>query len=664
MFNVKGDVDGFNCVEDSYVDEVFPSGNFGSALNLTVECYAENRMRSYLKFDLSSIQGVTVTSVKLCLWQFDSSGASSRTYRVYRVNSSWSEGSVSWSNQPTVDEYVERLGSDSDGQWWNVSVASIFQLETTVSFMIRDEGEGESFSAYTSWHSRENSYKPFLEVSFVHSPVNSYFGLENPSEGSQGCSMKVQHVFRVNVTELDGSEDMDYVEISLDPDGVNLQYRWTQSSDSFSEVYDPYGYCSIVSLAVNSEFVGDQWVLDFKLVFDYNYPDGDLHNVEVFSLDDYGLNDTDVYENVYYVIQGSYSFVLHGPFFEGGGDAGSVNVTVHFDSVGEEQYVLSGELELFFTVDPAFFMWKCGEDDRFYYPNVTVFNVYVPVNPQLYLFTIRDYSGVTGMGDRGYVEFYRPGCGDFPVERHGVADVISGFTACLDVGASYEVVYVNGEVEYRFGRFVAGDDLTEELLIYAQMFNPYLKMAYMYVHADAWRSLPEDLIVVDYEDVNVNTVLVEVYILDKNGTVVWYDNSTVSQVQFQWGEADNETDYVAYVVAEHGEFGSLKFKIPLPYYKTVSNPFLGLEYLGFIGPRERFPIGNLIGMFIVVATCLCFSFLTGPAGMFVVVVTALGLSAVSFVSWTGTFESDVLLLSILGSLAILWALSQARSKNK
>jgi len=162
-----------------------------------------------------------------------------------------------------------------------------------VGYVSRDGG-------YGTW----NLYVDYVKliVTVNSPPTNNGLSLVNPSIGSQGClAQKQAYTFRVLVSDPDGGTNLNYVEITLDPGGQNLKYRWTESTDTFSEVNDPNNYASINSTSADSTLSGTQWTLDFKITFAWTYPDENLHSVQVYSLDDASASDTDTYTNIYYV---------------------------------------------------------------------------------------------------------------------------------------------------------------------------------------------------------------------------------------------------------------------------------------------------------------------------------------------------------------------------
>lgn len=79
---------------DTYVSSATPDLSYGHALFLSVETTSGVVERSYLKFDTSSLAGMTVTSATLRVWvvRENSGGGSSDVFELYPVFSPWDNG--------------------------------------------------------------------------------------------------------------------------------------------------------------------------------------------------------------------------------------------------------------------------------------------------------------------------------------------------------------------------------------------------------------------------------------------------------------------------------------------------------------------------------------------------------------------------------------------
>lgn len=218
----------------------------------------------------------------------------------------------------TTDSIVVRIYRKWGGSWSNIEIFTTEQLGSqelesatwTVYYSLRIATGEPYYWYYYYWGTPARNSR--IENFAYSPPVNDSLDLTDPSIGTQGVlSQKQAYTFQVKVTENDGGSNINYVEMTLDYGGQNLKFRWTQSSDTFSEESDPEGYVSISSTSGDSSLSGNQWTLDFKITFDWDYPDESLHDVRIYSLDDDGLSDTDDYSNIYYVENDLESYSLN-----------------------------------------------------------------------------------------------------------------------------------------------------------------------------------------------------------------------------------------------------------------------------------------------------------------------------------------------------------------
>ncbi len=110
------------------------------------------------------------------------------------------------------------------------------------------------------------------------------------------------YTFQVKVNDNNGLNDLDKVILQLDPLGTNLTYFWEGSTDTFIESYDPNNFASInsdPSDSLNDNI--DTWTLDFKLNFNWSYPNEDLASCRVHSVSDYGFEIITDHNNIFQI---------------------------------------------------------------------------------------------------------------------------------------------------------------------------------------------------------------------------------------------------------------------------------------------------------------------------------------------------------------------------
>ncbi|MEI6498513.1 MAG: hypothetical protein WCO23_00975, partial [bacterium] len=154
-------------------------------------------------------------------------------------------------------------------------------------------------------------------------PVNNSLNFTNPYSGNIAVADDTREwTFRALVTDDDGPTSLDYVEIHLANSSDNtepydsLKYRWTQASNTFSEVADTQDSASISSTSGDSNAIGNQWTLDFKIKFNNNFLSTDTN----YAIELYSVNnavspkyDLDNYPNKYSINLLSLSLSLDSP---------------------------------------------------------------------------------------------------------------------------------------------------------------------------------------------------------------------------------------------------------------------------------------------------------------------------------------------------------------
>ena len=90
------------------------------------------------------------------------------------------------------------------------------------------------------------------------------------------------YTFRVNVTMIIGADDLEKVELTLDPGGEDLTYKYNHLTTQFSKVQDTGGLTKLESKLMDAVQTGPfYWELDFKLEFDWEFPASGLLAVKI-----------------------------------------------------------------------------------------------------------------------------------------------------------------------------------------------------------------------------------------------------------------------------------------------------------------------------------------------------------------------------------------------
>ncbi|HMQ26814.1 MAG TPA: DNRLRE domain-containing protein, partial [Acidimicrobiales bacterium] len=164
-------------IADAWIDQGSSSSNKGTDSTLKVQGKSGNsNMRALLRFNLPTTlpSGCVVESATLRL--YSGSSTSNRTIQALQVSGSWTEGGVTWANQPATTGAAATTASGSGSGWreWNVTsqVQAIFTAGANNGFLMRDAVEN-SGSFEQQYYSREknNQQVPQLVVRFGSAPV-------------------------------------------------------------------------------------------------------------------------------------------------------------------------------------------------------------------------------------------------------------------------------------------------------------------------------------------------------------------------------------------------------------------------------------------------------------------------------------------------------------
>ena len=150
---------------DAWIDFGSPTANKGSDSILKVMSKSGGNLRALVRFNLPTMpQGCSVETATLRLNA--KSGVEGRTLQVHRLGGSWTEGGVTWANQPATTGSAVTTSSGLGYREWNVA-AMVQGMYTTGNegFLVRDASEDQD--AEQQFHSREESTnRPQLVLKF------------------------------------------------------------------------------------------------------------------------------------------------------------------------------------------------------------------------------------------------------------------------------------------------------------------------------------------------------------------------------------------------------------------------------------------------------------------------------------------------------------------
>ena len=157
---------------DAWINEGSPSDNKGSDSILKVMSKSGANLRGLVRFAMPSRvpDGCVVQSATMQMFAASSSGG--RTLQALQVNGAWSEGAVTWSNQPATTGVAATATSGAGYRQWDVTaqVQAMLASGANHGFLIRDAVEGQD--AEQQFHSREKGeLVPQLIVTYAPAPT-------------------------------------------------------------------------------------------------------------------------------------------------------------------------------------------------------------------------------------------------------------------------------------------------------------------------------------------------------------------------------------------------------------------------------------------------------------------------------------------------------------
>jgi hypothetical protein len=123
----------FKATADAAVKSVYPSKNFGTSLVLRAR--TSPAVHSYLRFDVSGLNGATILAARLRLY---ARSGSSQAVNVKAVASdTWGETTITYSNAPAIGTTIGNSpASFTSGTWVTVDVSSYVKQAGVYSFAL------------------------------------------------------------------------------------------------------------------------------------------------------------------------------------------------------------------------------------------------------------------------------------------------------------------------------------------------------------------------------------------------------------------------------------------------------------------------------------------------------------------------------------------------
>jgi hypothetical protein len=151
----------FAITDDTYADQGHPGTNYGSATLLRIDNDAGGGVdrQAYVKATVSGLSG-RVDRAALRFWVAD---PTTDGPRVYPTSTSWSGGSLTWSNRPAATgPAASDAGAIPSGAWVDLDVTAIVRTNGTYGFLLAPTSANG-----LDLESRQSAHRPQLIVQTV-----------------------------------------------------------------------------------------------------------------------------------------------------------------------------------------------------------------------------------------------------------------------------------------------------------------------------------------------------------------------------------------------------------------------------------------------------------------------------------------------------------------
>jgi len=329
-------------------------------------------------------------------------------------------------------------------------------------------------------------------------------------------------------------------------------------------------------------------------------------------------------------LSSDYAFYFDDAVYENGTDAGTVTVTASLVDDSED-FSVSGEDWWYSPTLPTAFSWDIGGGAAryLYVTDSENFTVTLPDGTDYsYGFTVKDYTGKSGLGD-SYLEAYRMINGtETLVERMKITQP-NPTALNLVYGKTYHVkiLYADGS-RYDWGYFLAGADTSNTIIARSTTFTDQAHFIHQTIRVEATRSGDGSTITVDYNDTRDRTTWSNVTITRRGGGTVFEATRSNSSYTLNWASANASLGYIVAVAGVHGDYGEWGYvRIFDPAETFPATPSLEGIYDFGLG-------ANLGGWVITVAAMLGFSKALRSRALLVGAAVATLLNYIGFATWT------------------------------
>jgi uncharacterized protein (TIGR03437 family) len=181
----------FTPLYDAYARLSTPTSNYGTTNTLRLRKTSSEDLDSYLKFDVSGING-PVVNAKLRLYVVNDSNDGGSVYAVsnfYKSTSdNWTQSGLNWNNAPVISSSpLSSLGAVALDVWVEYDVTAAIAGNGTFSFGLTNNSSNDAH-----FSSQEGANKPELLVEYsTGAPLPPSISLFSPTSGLAGASVTI-----------------------------------------------------------------------------------------------------------------------------------------------------------------------------------------------------------------------------------------------------------------------------------------------------------------------------------------------------------------------------------------------------------------------------------------------------------------------------------------
>jgi hypothetical protein len=266
---------------DSYVSEANPDQNYGSLEYMYVwaESGSLGDCRALVEFPLSSVPVDAVITFAELRFSTISWNASGRTYEFRRITGGWTEGGVTWNNQPAVTSTNGVDVSAPSGALYEVTVTGQVQDARAAGnwygVRIKDsaEGSGDVMSKFMTCDDAGGVY-PKLYVEYEQTPSITSASVTDMDDTDNLYAMRKYYSFEAVVNDGDGAGEISKVYLR-GLTGTTARFEVRGGSLDSTPAWSIQTGADVIDLDETTcswDTAGDEGTATFKVRLEWDFP--------------------------------------------------------------------------------------------------------------------------------------------------------------------------------------------------------------------------------------------------------------------------------------------------------------------------------------------------------------------------------------------------------